>query len=121
MSNCAQKRVVLARFTPVAKAMANEHRVRLLVDIACGEHSVKALAERSGLSMAQALRHLQLLKLTGLISKQRHGQSAVYELADNRVLTILDAVYKTVERDFEETELLLLSYLRRRKSVYVSR
>ncbi|MGO9987075.1 MAG: ArsR/SmtB family transcription factor [Rhodomicrobium sp.] len=90
--------------------MANEHRLKLLVDIACGEHSMRALAERSGLSMAQVSRHLQVLKLAGLIAVERDGQPAVHRLADSRALT------EFAERDFEEIEHLLVSYLRRRKN-----
>ncbi len=115
MSLCVQKRAVFAHFAAVAKAMANEHRLKLLVHLACGVHSVKTLAERSGLSIAQTSQHLQHLRLARLITVQRNGHSVAYQLADNRVLTILDVVYKTAERDFEEIEHILLSYLRRPK------
>ncbi len=116
-----QKRAAASQLAAVTKAMANEHRICLLVHLACGEQSAKALAERTGLSIAKTSLHLKQLKLAGLVSLQRYGESVVYQLSDNRVLTILDAAYQTVEGDFDETENLLLSYMRRKKPIHPSR
>jgi DNA-binding transcriptional ArsR family regulator len=115
MSTCMQHRTSLARLAAVAKAMANEHRLKLLVQLACGVDTAEALAERSELSISKTWQHLGHLKRAGLITMERHDHRVTYGLADSRALTILDLAYKTVDRDFEETEHLLLSYLRRRK------
>ncbi len=115
MSLCIHKRAALSHLAAVAKAMANENRICLLVHLARCEQSVKALAECSGFSIAKTSKLLKQLRLAGLISLRRDGASQVYQLSDSRILTILDAAYKIVERDFEETENLLLSYLRRSK------
>jgi DNA-binding transcriptional ArsR family regulator len=55
MSSSSPKRALDAQFAAVAKAMAHEHRLELLEIFAQGECSVEALAERSGLSIANAL------------------------------------------------------------------
>lgn len=115
MSLCMQKRAAASELAAVTKAMANEHRICLLVHLACGEQSAKALAERSGFSIAKTSLHLKQLKLAGLVSQKRHAEFAVFQLSDNRVLTILDAAYKTIGGNFDETGNLLLSYMRRRK------
>jgi DNA-binding transcriptional ArsR family regulator len=115
MSTCMQQRKSLAHLASVAQAMANEHRLKLLVHLACGVHTTAALAERSELSIMKTSRHLERLERAGLITVERHDHRIAYRLADSRALTVLDIAYKTVERDFEETEHLLLSYLHRRK------
>jgi len=122
MFPCLQKRTILAQLAAVAKAMANEHRLRLLLLLACGEHSVKTLSERSGLSAAKTSRHLQLLRRAGLVSVQRHDDTAFYQVADNRVLSVLDAVYKAANRDPGGIERFLHSYVRTHaKRVHISR
>jgi rhodanese-related sulfurtransferase len=70
----------------LAKAIANEHRLELLELIAQGERSVEALAERSGLSIANASQHLQHLRRAGLVTARRHAKFVLYSLADDAVL-----------------------------------
>jgi ArsR family transcriptional regulator len=94
----------------VAKAIANEHRLELLELVAQGERSVEALAERSGLSVANASQHLQHLRRAGLVSARRHAKFVLYRLADDAVLTMLAAVHKVAERNVGEVERILRSY-----------
>ncbi|EQD63892.1 ArsR family transcriptional regulator [mine drainage metagenome] len=52
----------------IAAALAHPHRLELLELIAQGERSVEELAERTGLSVANASRHLQILRRARLAS-----------------------------------------------------
>src|SRR3954467_9266153 len=66
----------------VAKALGHEHRIELVEQLAQGPRSVEALAERVGLSVANASQHLQQLRRAGLVNTQRSGKRVVYRLAD---------------------------------------
>lgn len=114
MSSGNPKRDLYAQFAAVAKAIGNEHRLELLELAAQGERSVEALAERSGLSVANASQHLQQLRRAGLVAARRQAKFVLYRLADDAVLTMLAAMHKVAERNVSEVERILRSYFHAR-------
>jgi ArsR family transcriptional regulator len=114
MSSSNPKRDLYAQFAAVAKAIANEHRLELLELVAQGERSVEALAERSGLSIANASQHLQHLRRAGLVTARRQAKFVLYRLADDAVLPMLAGMHKVAERNLGEVERILRSYFHAR-------
>jgi len=114
MSSGNPKRDLYAQFASVAKAIGNEHRLELLELVAQGERSVEALAERSGLSIANASQHLQHLRRAGLVAARRQAKFVLYRLADDAVLTMVAAMHKVAERNVGEVERILRSYFHAR-------
>jgi ArsR family transcriptional regulator len=114
MSSGSAKHALYAQFAAVAKAVAHAHRLGLLELVAQGERSVEALAEHSGLSVANASQHLQHLRRAGLVMARREGKFVLYRLADEAVLTMLAAMQKVAERNLGEVERILRSYFRDR-------
>jgi ArsR family transcriptional regulator len=114
MSSGNPKRDLYAQFATVAKAIANEHRLELLELVAQGERSVEALAERSGLSIANASQHLQHMRRAGLVTARRQAKFVLYRLADDAVLSMLAAMHKVAERNVGEVERILRSYFHAR-------
>ena len=62
MSTNTPKHRVYGHLADIAAALAHPHRLELLELIAQGERSVEELAARTGLSLANASRHLQILR-----------------------------------------------------------
>jgi ArsR family transcriptional regulator len=114
MSSGSPKRDLYAQFAAVAKAIGNEHRLELLELVAQGERSVEALAERSGLTVANASQHLQHLRRAGLVAARRKAKFVLYRLTDDAVLTMLAAMHKVAERNVSEVERILRSYFHER-------
>jgi ArsR family transcriptional regulator len=114
MSSGNPKRDLYIQFAAVAKAIANEHRLELLELVAQGERSVEALAELSGLSVANASQHLQQLRRVGLVAARREAKFVLYRLADQAVLAMLAAMHKVAERNVGEVERILRSYFHAR-------
>jgi ArsR family transcriptional regulator len=114
MSSGSPKRDLYAQFAAVAKAIGNEHRLELLELVAQGERSVETLAERCGLSVANASQHLQHLRRAGLVAARRQAKFVLYRLADDAVLTMLAAMQKVAERNVGEVERILRSYFHQR-------
>jgi ArsR family transcriptional regulator len=110
MSSANPKRDLYAQFAAVAKAIGNAHRLELLELIAQGERSVEALAERSGLSIANASQHLQHLRRAGLVASRRQAKYVLYRLADDAVLTMLSGIHRVAERNVGEVDRILRSY-----------
>lgn len=64
------------------RALSEPTRLRLLQLLREGPHSVSELAERAGLSHANASKHLLVLAGAGFASRREEGTKAVYALAD---------------------------------------
>lgn len=114
MSSGNPKRDLYAQFAAVAKAIGNEHRLELLELIAQGERSVEALAEHSGLSVANTSQHLQHLRRAGLVTARRQAKFVLYRLTDDAVLAVLAAMHKVAERNVGEVDRILRSYFHAR-------
>lgn len=95
------KQALFAEFARVAKAISHPHRLELLEQLSQGERSVEMLAERVGLSVANASQHLQHLTRAGLAAARRDGRFMRYRLADDAVLTLLASLRCVAERNAE--------------------
>jgi rhodanese-related sulfurtransferase len=114
MSSTNPKRALYAQFAVVAKALGHEHRLELLELIAQGEQTVETLAERCGITIANASQHLQQLRRAGLVSARRDGKFVLYTLADETVLVAISAVHRVAERNVAEVNRILRSYFLQR-------
>jgi rhodanese-related sulfurtransferase/DNA-binding transcriptional ArsR family regulator len=104
------KQAVFAQFAAVAKSLGHPHRLELLEQMAQGERTVEVLAERSGLSVANASQHLQHLRRAGLLKSRRQGKFVYYTLADDSILDVLTALRRIAERNVAEVERLVRNY-----------
>src|ERR1700737_4419328 len=117
MSSQSPKRVLFAQFAAVAKAVAHPHRLELLEQIAQGERSVERLADRGGLSLANASQHLQQMRRAGLLVARREGKYVFYGLSDDTVLDLQAALRRIAERNIAEVESVVRSYFQNRDSL----
>ncbi|HEY7245207.1 MAG TPA: metalloregulator ArsR/SmtB family transcription factor [Xanthobacteraceae bacterium] len=117
MSTRSPKLALFAHFAAVAKSLAHAHRLELLEQLAQGERSVEVLANRSGLSIANASQHLQQMRRAGLVANRRDGKFIYYRLADDAVLDLLAALRSIAERNVAEVERIVRSYFHDRDSL----
>lgn len=111
MSSESPKRLLMRQFAAIAKAVAHEHRLALLEILAQGERSVEALAERTGLSLANASHHLQQMRRAGLIEARREGKYVFHRIADDAVIDLVAALTRIGERHVAEVRQIVRSYL----------
>jgi ArsR family transcriptional regulator len=117
MSSRSQKLALFVQFAAVAKSLAHAHRLELLEQLAQGERSVEVLAERTGLSAANASQHLQQMRRAGIVTARRDGKFVFYQLADDAVLGLLAALRHVAERNVAEVDRLIRSYFNDRDSL----
>jgi rhodanese-related sulfurtransferase/DNA-binding transcriptional ArsR family regulator len=110
MSTQGPKQALFTEFAAVAKALGHAHRLELLEQLAQGERSVEILAQKTGLSIANASQHLQHMRRAGLVGARRDGKFVYYRLADDGVLDLLAALRRTAERNVAEVERIVRSY-----------
>lgn len=88
-------------------ALSEPARLRLLQVLRTGPHSVTDLAEKTGLSHANASKHLLVLAGAGFASRREDGNRSVYALADETTETLCSMMCDRVTRRVE-TELRVL-------------
>jgi len=114
MSRQSPKQALFAQFAAVAKTLGHAHRLELLEQLAQGERSVEVLADRTGLSIANASQHLQHMRRAGLVANRRDGKFVYYRLADDAVLELLAALRRIAEQNLAEVERVVRSYFDKR-------
>src|SRR5262249_36833399 len=117
MSSRSPKLALFAEFAAVAKSLAHAHRLELLEQLAQGERSVEVLAERTGLSVANASQHLQQMRRVGIAAARREGKFVFYKLADEAVLNLLAGLRRIAERNVAEVDRVIRSYFNDRDSL----
>lgn len=90
----------------LAKALAHPHRLALLQQITLGETSVDQLAELTGLSLANASQHLQLLKRAGCVTTRREGKRVFYRLHSVEMAEVLIALKGYADRQTQVRQVL---------------
>ena len=114
MSTRSPKLALFAQFAAVAKSLGHAHRLELLEQLAQGARTVEVLADRTGLSVANASQHLQQMRRAGLVANRRDGKFVHYRLADDAVLELLAALRRIAERNVAEVERVVRSYFNAR-------
>ncbi|MDG9675940.1 metalloregulator ArsR/SmtB family transcription factor [Micromonospora sp. DH14] len=85
-----ETRRTLDRAVVVLRAMAYEHRIRILVLLQDGEQTPASLAEAMSADSTLIARHLRYLKEARLIRRKRRGREVTYTLqgeATRRLIT----------------------------------
>jgi ArsR family transcriptional regulator len=117
MSTRNPKLALFAHFAAIAKSLAHPHRLELLEQLAQGERSVEVLADRTGLSIANASQHLQQMRRSGLLTNRREGKFVYYQLVDDTILDLLAALRRIAEQNVAEVERVIRCYFHNRDSL----
>jgi rhodanese-related sulfurtransferase/DNA-binding transcriptional ArsR family regulator len=111
------KQALYAEFALIAKALAHPHRLELLEHAAQGPMSVEMLAERVGLSVANASQHLRQLREAGLLTAERDGKFVRYALPDDAILDLIASVQRVAERRRAEVSKIVSGYFDERDAM----
>lgn len=115
MSSLGPKQRVFAGLAGIAQALGHAHRLELLEHLGQGERSVEDLAARTGLTVANTSRHLQLLRRAVLVEPRREGKRVFYRVSDEHaVVALLHALSRVGERNSAEIARVMASYFRAR-------
>lgn len=98
----------------VALALGSSARLQMLEFVAQGERSVDALATMTGLSIANASKHLQALRHAGLVSARKEGLRVYYSIAGNDVAALVSALREVAEHRVADVEQVLRVWLANR-------
>ena len=108
------KSAVYQQLARVAQALASDARLHLLEYLAQTERSVDELATMTGLSVANCSKHLQALRLAGLVLARKEGLRVYYTLAGDDVSLLLTSLREVAEHRVAEVDRLLRTWLAHR-------
>lgn len=108
---------VFEQFARITGALASPRRLEIIDLLAQAERSVEEVARLAGLSVANASRHLQVLRAARLVEVRRHGSYAHYRLADEHVVRAWRAIRVLAEARLVELDQVVRSFLEDRAEV----
>lgn len=118
MSTAGPKQAIYSSLAEVAQAIGHAHRLELLEHLAQGQRSVEELAARSGLTFANASRHLQILRRARLVETERRGKHVLYSLSgETEVVALLKALGCVGERNVAEVRQMMADYFDQRDAL----
>lgn len=98
-------------FAGVGKALSSGRRLEVLDVLSQAERSVDEIASLTGMNVANASRHLQVLRGAGLVSMRRDGVRHYYQLAHPSVYDLWAAVRDYAEARVPEIDRVVQTYL----------
>ena len=101
------KSALLEEYAIVARALSAPARLAVLEQLAQGERGVEALAEKTGLTIANCSQHLQQLRRAALVTSRREGKAVIYRLTDAKTLQLMDLLRIVAERNLAEVDRIL--------------
>src|SRR5215471_7781200 len=95
--------LVAARFRVLGEAS----RLKLIQALQPGDKSVSDLLYVTGLTQANASRHLQTLTQAGILSRRKEGLKVIYSIADPGIFALCEHVCGSVKRRLTQNAELL--------------
>jgi rhodanese-related sulfurtransferase len=115
--NRAFKDEIYEQFARIGKAVASPKRLELL-DLLCqGPRTVEVLAKESGLTVANASQHLQVLRSARLVETEKEGLFVTYQLADPTVCEFFRGMRMLAESRLAEVEQIKRQFLEGREGM----
>jgi rhodanese-related sulfurtransferase len=111
------KDAIYEQFARIGKAVSSPKRLELL-DILCqGPRTVEVLAKETGLTIANASQHLQVLRAARLVETEKEGLHVIYRLADQTVCEFFRSMRVLAESRLAEVELIKHQFLEGREAM----
>lgn len=111
------KDAIYEQFARIGKAVSSPKRLELM-DILCqGERTVETLAKETGLTIANASQHLQVLRASRLVEAERTGLFVTYRLADQTVCEFFLAMRVLAETILADVEQIKRRFLEGREGM----
>ncbi|MGD8290746.1 MAG: metalloregulator ArsR/SmtB family transcription factor [Desulfobacterales bacterium] len=105
------KDAIYEQFARIGKAVSSPKRLELL-DLLCqGEKTVETLTQETGLTLANASQHLQVLRAARLVEAEKDGLYVKYRLADQMVCRFFRSMRVLAENRLAEVDMINRRFL----------
>jgi rhodanese-related sulfurtransferase len=100
----------------LVKAMANPHRLEIIDLLGQSERSVEEIDAETGMSVANASQHLQVLKQSNLVQIKRNGNFILYRLANDNVYKSWKDLREIGMESLEEVNMIVKDFRAKKNS-----
>lgn len=83
----------------ILSLMANPKRLLVLCFLVDGEASVGKIQDALGIGQSSLSQHLTKLREGGVVATRRHAQTIYYRFADERIVTLMNALCDTFAKE----------------------
>ncbi|MCA9734972.1 MAG: metalloregulator ArsR/SmtB family transcription factor [Deferribacteres bacterium] len=111
------KDAVFEQFARIATAFAAPKRLEIIDILAQGERDVDSLAREGAMTVANASRHLQIMKAARIVNSRREGVRMFYSLSDDDVVACWVHLQSLAEKRVAEVREISRMFLQERQSM----
>lgn len=86
--------LIAARF----KLLGEASRLKIIIALEAGEQNVGQIVVATGLTQANASRHLSALTESGILARRREGLNIYYEIADRSIFDLCESVCGSLQK-----------------------
>jgi rhodanese-related sulfurtransferase len=101
------KNAVYDGLSKLLKALANPYRLEIIEMLSQGEKNVEGIVQITGMSIANASQHLQVMKHNNIVKARKKGHYVYYSLLNNEFLSMYQHITKYAVREIAELEKIL--------------
>jgi rhodanese-related sulfurtransferase len=101
------KNAVYDGLSKLLKALANPYRLEIIEMISQGEKSVEGIVQVTGMSIANASQHLQVMKHNNIVKARKEGHYVYYSLINDEFLSLYHHVTKYASIEIAELEKII--------------
>jgi rhodanese-related sulfurtransferase/DNA-binding transcriptional ArsR family regulator len=99
------------------KAIGNPYRLEIIEMLSQGEKSVEGIVKATGISIANASQHLQVMKNINIVKTRKEGHYVYYSLANDKVISLYQHIIKYAVKEIAELEKILNRQRKNNKSI----
>jgi rhodanese-related sulfurtransferase len=111
------KDTVFEQFARIAYCFAAPKRLEIIDILAQGERDVESLANEGAMTVANASRHLQILKTARMVASRREGVRIFYKLTGHDVFNCWKSLQTIAEKRVAEIKEISYLFLQERQSM----
>lgn len=111
------KNAIYDGLSKLLKALSNPYRLEIIEMLSQGEKSVEGIVQVTGMSVANASQHLQVMKHNNIVKARKEGHYVYYSLLNDEFLSIYQHITKYAVREIAELEKILNRQREDNKSV----
>jgi rhodanese-related sulfurtransferase len=89
------------------KAIGNPYRLEIIEMLSQGEKSVEGIVQATGMSIANASQHLQVMKNISIVKTRKEGHYVYYSLINDELLLLNQHIIKYAVKEIAELEKIL--------------
>lgn len=108
---------VFGELAKISNALANPKRLEIIDLLAQGERTVEKISKETGMSVANASQHLQVLKAGNLVEIKRNGNFIIYRLASDKVASIWQILRELGTERIAEIEKVINDFRTQKKTL----